>query len=98
MVSINELADIIGEIAQYPVEKIHIDGPMGVRGRNSDNNLLRKTLKWEPSISLEEGLSKTYSWIEKNVQEMLKGAESDQRIIQALKTSKIFSPQCSCDS
>lgn len=98
MVSINELADIIGEIAQYPVEKNHIDGPMGVRGRNSDNDLLRKTLKWEPSISLEEGLSKTYSWIEKNVQEMLKGAESDQRVIQALKTSKIFSPQCSCDS
>lgn len=67
MVSINELADIISSIAGIAIEKIHIDGPIGVRGRNSDNTKLRKVLGWEPQISLEEGLKKTYEWIEKQV-------------------------------
>ena len=67
MVSINELADMIADIAGYPVEKTHIDGPQGVRGRNSDNTKLREVLGWEPAISLEDGLRKTYAWIEKEV-------------------------------
>ncbi len=45
----------------------HVAGPEGVRGRNSDNSLLRETLGWEPEISLEEGLAKTYAWIEGEV-------------------------------
>lgn len=67
MVSINELADIIAKIAGIEVRKIHVEGPQGVRGRNSDNTLLREVLNWEPQISLEEGLEKTYSWIEEQV-------------------------------
>jgi GDP-D-mannose 3',5'-epimerase len=67
MVSINELADIIAKIAGIEVRKIHVEGPQGVRGRNSDNTLLREVLNWEPKISLEEGLEKTYSWIEEQV-------------------------------
>jgi len=67
MVSINELADMIADIAGYPVAKKHIDGPQGVRGRNSDNTKLREVLGWEPAISLEDGLRKTYAWIEKEV-------------------------------
>lgn len=67
MVSINELADIISSIAGISIEKNHIDGPIGVRGRNSDNTKLRKVLGWEPRISLEAGLKKTYEWIEKQV-------------------------------
>lgn len=67
MVSINELADIIAKIAGIEVKKIHVEGPQGVRGRNSDNTLLREVLNWEPQISLEEGLEKTYSWIEEQV-------------------------------
>ena len=67
MVSINQLADIIAEIAGISIEKKHIDGPQGVRGRNSDNTKLRETLGWEPQISLEEGLKTTYRWIEKQV-------------------------------
>ncbi|HVA17525.1 MAG TPA: NAD-dependent dehydratase, partial [Candidatus Dormibacteraeota bacterium] len=51
--------------------KKHIDGPQGVRGRNSDNTRLRAVLKWEPEISLEEGLQRTYVWIEKQVREKL---------------------------
>lgn len=64
MVTINQLADIIAEIAGITITKKHIDGPQGVRGRNSDNTKLRQILNWEPNISLEEGLRTTYQWIE----------------------------------
>jgi GDP-D-mannose 3',5'-epimerase len=69
MVSINELADIIAGIAGFEIVKKCVDGPQGVRGRNSDNTKLRQILEWEPAISLEEGLAKTYSWIESQVYE-----------------------------
>jgi len=68
MVTINELARIVIEIAGKPgITLKHVTGPQGVRGRNSDNTLLRQVLGWEPSISLEEGLVPTYRWIEKQV-------------------------------
>jgi GDP-D-mannose 3',5'-epimerase len=67
MVTINELADIIIGISGKTLTIEHVDGPQGVRGRNSDNNLLREILGWEPSITLEEGLEVTYRWIEKQV-------------------------------
>lgn len=67
MVSINELADIIAKIAGLEVRKKHVDGPQGVRGRNSDNSRLREVLGWEPQISLEDGLAKTYRWIEDQI-------------------------------
>ena len=73
MISINELADIIAEIAGIEIVKRHIDGPMGVRGRNSDNSRLRNVLGWEPRISLEDGLKATYEWIEGEVK--AQGAE-----------------------
>ena len=63
MVSINQLADMIAEIAGIAITKKHIPGLQGVRGRNSDNTQLRQVLKWEPQISLEEGLALTYPWI-----------------------------------
>ena len=69
MVTINELADIISEIAGFEIRKKHVDGPMGVRGRNSDNTRLREVLGWEPQVSLEEGLAVTYRWIEQQVKE-----------------------------
>ena len=67
MVTINELADMIASIAGARVHKIHVPGPQGVRGRNSDNSRLRRVLGWEPEISLEEGLARTYPWIEQQV-------------------------------
>ena len=67
MVSINQLAETIMEIAGKRLRVKHIPGPLGVRGRNSDNKLVRAVLGWEPSISLREGLEKTYAWIEKQV-------------------------------
>jgi nucleoside-diphosphate-sugar epimerase len=71
MVTINQLADMVAEIAGVTITKKHIDGPQGVRGRNSDNNKLRETLGWEPEISLEDGLQETYRWIEEQVREKI---------------------------
>jgi nucleoside-diphosphate-sugar epimerase len=67
LISINELANVIADIAEVKIVKKHIPGPQGVRGRNSDNTRLREVLGWEPSISLEEGLVRTYRWIEDQV-------------------------------
>jgi len=67
MVTINKLADMIADIAGVKIHKVHVSGPQGVRGRNSDNTLLKQTLNWTPQVSLEEGLSKTYFWIEDQV-------------------------------
>ena len=72
MVSINELARMIAAIAGIEVRLKHVPGPQGVRGRNSDNSLLREVLKWEPAISLETGLAKTYAWIERQVATQLR--------------------------
>jgi GDP-D-mannose 3', 5'-epimerase len=69
LISINGLADLIMNIAGVQLSKKHIKGPEGVRGRNSDNSLLKKVLSWEPEISLEQGLARTYAWIEDQVQE-----------------------------
>ena len=63
-VSINEMVDIIEEIAQYNVKKIYqLDKPQGVRGRSSDNSFVTKKIGWKPNYSLREGLEKTYKWI-----------------------------------
>jgi nucleoside-diphosphate-sugar epimerase len=67
MVTINQLADIIAGIAGIAINKVHIPGPQGVRGRNSDNSRLRRVLDWEPAVSLEDGLAQTYAWIERHV-------------------------------
>jgi GDP-D-mannose 3',5'-epimerase len=71
LISINDLADLVAGIAGTKITKKHIPGPQGVRGRNSDNTRLREVLGWEPEISLEEGLSRTYEWIEKQVRNAL---------------------------
>ena len=63
MVTINQMAEMIMKIAGKKLSIKHISGPLGVRGRNSDNKLLRKDLGWEPRQSLFDGLSKTYPWI-----------------------------------
>jgi nucleoside-diphosphate-sugar epimerase len=67
LISINELADLIMKIAGVQLAKRHVEGPQGVRGRNSDNTLLTKILGWWPDISLEDGLTRTYQWIESRV-------------------------------
>ena len=63
MVTINQLVDTAAKVAGKKVEKNHIDGPLGVRGRNSNNDLIREKLGWDYSQTLEEGIKMTYDWI-----------------------------------
>lgn len=67
MVTINQLVDTAAKVAGKTVEKNHIDGPLGVRGRNSNNDLIREKLGWDYSQTLEEGIRKTYFWIENEI-------------------------------
>ena len=67
MLSINELANIIMDIADVKLTHKHIEGPEGVRGRNSDNTMFKKKFKWEPEVSMIDGLTKTYKWIEEQI-------------------------------
>ncbi len=67
MVSINQLVDIICSIEGKELKKNHIDGPLGVNGRNSDNNLIYEKLGWKPSMKLKDGLTKTYNWIKEQI-------------------------------
>ena len=67
MVTINQLVDTAARVSGKVVEKNHIDGPLGVRGRNSNNDLIRKKLDWNYSQTLEEGIAKTYTWISKQI-------------------------------
>lgn len=71
MVTINQLVDVVAEIAQFKVIKKHIPGPLGVRDRNSNNTRLQQVLGWVPHISLEEGLARTYEWVEAQVKQKL---------------------------
>jgi len=68
VISINELVDMVAALAGKRIGKRHdLSKPQGVRGRNSDNTLLREVLKWEPQVSLEQGLAVTYGWIEERL-------------------------------
>ena len=67
MVTINQLVDTAAKVAGKKVSKNHIDGPLGVRGRNSNNDLIRKELGWDYSQTLEEGIRKTYDWISERI-------------------------------
>lgn len=67
MVTINQLVDLVSNISGKTIVKNHIDGPLGVRGRNSDNRLVAEKLGWAPSQPLVKGLEQTYAWIERQV-------------------------------
>lgn len=83
MVTINELADIVASVGNTTITKKHVEGPQGVRGRNSDNTKLREVLGWEPQISLEDGLAKTYTWVEEQLRQTLRPEGT-----KSLQTSK----------
>ena len=57
------VVDIAAEIAGKKITKDHVDGPLGVRGRNSNNDLIREKLGWDYEMTLEEGMKKTYEWV-----------------------------------
>jgi len=85
MVTIDQLVDIVAGIAGKSLKKRHIDGPTGVRGRNSDNRLIRENLKWAPSTVLVDGLRPTYAWISAQV---LRNARSSSEMVRAPAASK----------
>jgi nucleoside-diphosphate-sugar epimerase len=67
MISINRLADMAASFENKVISKKHIPGPQGVRGRNSDNSLIRSVLDWDYESPLEAGLKETYFWIKTQV-------------------------------
>lgn len=69
MVTINGLAEMAMEVAAKRLTLRHVPGPLGVRGRNSDNRLIAEKLGWQPSLPLAEGLRRTYEWIERQVRQ-----------------------------
>ena len=83
-------------LAGVNVEKKHIPGPQGVRGRNSDNSRLRDVLNWEPEISREKGLTQTYQWIEKQVEDFIEA--EGLSAIDNLAHSKVVTTKSSTTS
>lgn len=81
MVSINELALLVARVAEKDIKLKHIDGPQGVRGRNSDNTRMRSVLGWEPKVSLQDGIAKTYAWIEQRIDPVRASARAMRRFI-----------------
>jgi nucleoside-diphosphate-sugar epimerase len=80
MVSINKLVDIVEEIAGYKMErKYDLNAPKGVRGRNSENTLIKKYLGWEPSIPLKKGINKTYDWIREEIEKEIREKKGTNR-------------------
>ena len=67
MVTINQLVETAAKVSGKNIKIKHIDGPLGVRGRNSNNDLVREKLNWDYSMSLEEGITKTYEWIHSQI-------------------------------
>ena len=72
-ISINQLVELVSEVAEKQIKIKHIDGPLGVRGRRSDNTLIQEVLGWKPTLPLIVGIRKTYNWIN----EQLKNEVSD---------------------
>jgi nucleoside-diphosphate-sugar epimerase len=77
LVSINQLVSMIEEIAEINLErKYKLDAPRGVAGRNSDNTMIKQILDWDPDTPLQEGMEKTYTWIESQFQDRKAGKKT----------------------
>ena len=87
MVTIDSLVDLVSTIANKKLNKVHIKGPTGVRGRNSENLLIQAKLGWSPSRSLREGLTSTYSWIRSQLNGV--ASHGQQRLLRVASRSVI---------
>ena len=87
MVSMNQMADIVLTFKGDKLPIKHIPGPEGVRGRNSDNTLIKQVLGWAPGTKLEEGLKYTFDWIKNQVDDYVKAGNS----MESLTSSKVVS-------
>ena len=91
----NEMAEMVMEIGNKKLPINHIPGPEGVRGRNSDNALIKQVLGWAPATPLREGLKYTYDWINAQIQDHVKAGGT----MEELTSSKVVSQQMTekCD-
>lgn len=89
MVTINQLAHLAADAAGIGITLRHVEGPQGVRGRNSDNALIEKVLGWKVEVSLEEGLAQTYRWIEGEVRRALEASDSPDELAKGLASSSV---------
>ena len=80
MVTINQLVDTAATVAKKIIEKNYIEGPLGVRGRNSNNDLIKEKLDWNYVMTLEDGIRRTYNWIMGEISKELYYAEGDKDI------------------
>ena len=95
MVSMNQMADIVLEASGkkgMPIK--HIPGPEGVRGRNSDNTLIKEVLGWAPSISLKEGLGYTHAWIQSQIELWVKEGNTLASLTQSKVCSQQMTDKC----
>jgi len=102
LVTIDELADMIIKISGKQItKKYDLTAPQGVRGRNADLTLVRNTIGWEPKVSLEEGLEKTYKWIEQKINEDRKALTIKQQVKTTVHgsscKSNLSGHACACD-
>jgi hypothetical protein len=91
LVTINHLADTVAEIAGLDIVKKHVPGPQGVRGRNIDTTRLRQAPEWQPRVALEDGLARTYPWIEAQVQAQLERASGARESHERQSPPKVSS-------
>ena len=78
-ISMNDFAELIMGIVGTTLPIKHVDGPEGVRGRNSDNTLIKEVLDWEPQISLEDGMKRTIDWIDSQIKQEIKSGQDSQQ-------------------
>jgi GDP-D-mannose 3', 5'-epimerase len=88
MVTINQLVDIVAGLAGKTIKKRHVQGPTGVRGRNSDNRLIREKLNWSPSTVLVDGLRPTYTWISNQLMRNTRGDNESLGVTGSVPKSK----------
>ena len=91
IITISQLAEMVKDIAGKKLSVKHIPGPLGVRGRNSDNKLIYEKLHWRPSKSLREGMETTYAWIEEQVKESALSSINESEAIPLLLTKNLGS-------
>jgi len=98
MVSMNEMADLVLSFKGEKLPIKHIPGPEGVRGRNSDNTLIKQVLGWAPSTPLKEGLKYTYDWISAQVEEYAKSGKGTDALTQSKVVSQSMTEGCDMGS
>merc|ERR1719327_758299 len=89
MVSMNEMADLVLGFKGEKLPVKHIPGPEGVRGRNSDNTLIKQVLGFAPSVPTKEGLGYTHTWIKSQIDELAKAGKD----LSAMTTSKVMTQE-----